>query len=284
MQYRNAPGPADGGASPGTSTLEDARAHARSQAAAAAGSGVTVPAGDAADLPPGVDAAAVVWDETLPGGGYAARRLPRGAVLRLTDLDGDACAALVVHRADHTAERLNVADTVKVQWQAYLGPGALLLSDMGRSLMTVVADTSGRHDALCGCTTAATAGGAWADRPNGRDLLCLGLAKHGLARRDLPPNVNLFAAVRVDADGALHFDPSGTPGAHVDLRADLDVLVTVADVTHPLDARPDHVPTPLRLTAWRAIPPGEDDPFRAATPERERAFLNNDELLAGGSR
>jgi hypothetical protein len=276
MEYRKSDGT--------TNTLDAARAHARGQAAAAAGSGVTVPSTAADGLPVGVDAGSVIWDEIVPGGGYASRRLPRGAVLRLTDLEGGACVALVVHRADHPVERLNVADTVKVQWQAYLGPGALLLSDMGRSLMTVVEDTSGRHDALCGCTNAATSGGAWTGVPNGRDLLCLGLAKHGLSRRDLPPNVNLFAAVRVGDDGSLHLDPDGAAGVHVDLRADLDVLVTVADVAHPLDTRPDHVPTPTRLTAWRAEPPDGDDPFRRATPERERAFLNNDELLAGGGR
>ena len=47
--------------------------------------------------------------------------------------------------------------------------------------------------------------------PNGRDLLCLGLAKHGLGRRDLPPNVNLFTGVRVADDGALVFDPRACP-------------------------------------------------------------------------
>ena len=61
--------------------------------------------------------------------------LPRGAVVRLTDLEGDACANLLVYNAAQPFERLNVADTVKVQWQAYLGAGSLLLSDMGRVLL-----------------------------------------------------------------------------------------------------------------------------------------------------
>jgi urea carboxylase-associated protein 2 len=267
---------------PPTSTLEDARAHARSQAASTASAGVTVPAATATDLPPSADPSTVIWDEQVPGGGYASRRLPRGAVVRITDLDGDACVALAVHRAEHPQERLNVADTVKVQWQAYLGEGALLLSDMGRSLMTVVADTSGRHDALCGVTTRADAGGAWTAAPNGRDLLALGLAKHGLARRDLPPTINLFKAVRVEPDGALVLDVASPPGAHVELRADLDVIVTLADTPHPLDER-GSTPTAARVTAWTAPHPSPD-PFRGTSPERERAFENDDELLAGGAR
>jgi urea carboxylase-associated protein 2 len=267
---------------PSTSTLEAARAHARSQSAAAAGGGVTVPATAAGDIPSGIDSASVIWDELVPSGGYASRRLPRGAVVRLTDVEGDACVAVAVHRAEHTTERLNVADTVKVQWQAYLGEGALLLSDMGRSLMTIVADTSGGHDALCGVTTMATGQGAWEATPNGRDLLALGLAKHGLGRRDLPPTVNLFTAVRVDDDGALALDDAVRPGAHVELRADLDVILTLANTPHPLDQR-GQATTPVRVTAWTAVHP-TPDPFRDTSPERQRAFENDDELLAGGAR
>ena len=90
------------------------------------------------------------------GGVYLAAELGIfGAKLRLTDLDGDTCAGLGLHRADRPAERLNVADTVKVQWQAYLGPGSLLLSGQGRVLAAVVEDTSGRHDAFCGTSTRA---------------------------------------------------------------------------------------------------------------------------------
>lgn len=270
--------------SPSTATLESARAHARSQAGTDDAPGVTIPARTATDLPAGVEPADVVWDEVVPGGGYAARRIPRGSLLRLTDLDGDACVALVLHRADHPVERLNVADTVKVQWQAYLDRGALLLSDMGRVLATLVEDTSGEHDALCGCSTRADGEGAWTSTPNGRDLLCLGLAKHGLSRRDLPPNVNLFVSVRVDDDGSLRHRPSIEPGAHVTLRAEMDLLVTLADVPHPLDDRPGWNVSPVRVTAWRAGPLPDEHAFRATTPERHRAFENTDELLAGLSR
>ena len=169
---------------PSTSSLHGARDHARSQA----GRG----GADRRSHDPGPDRPSL-WDETVGVGGYAGRRLPRGAVLRIADDVGDACVHLVVFNADSPAERLNVADTVKVQWQAYLGPGALLLSDMGRVLMTIVADTSARHDALCGRRTGrgqrrpGTATGRSARRhPSARDLLVLAGAKHGLERRDLP--------------------------------------------------------------------------------------------------
>ena len=116
----------------------------------------TVPARDAIGV---VDRAGetiaperMLWDDVVGPGGESSHVLPRGAVVRLTDVDGDACANLLVYNAAQPLERLNVADTVKVQWQAYLGAGSLLLSDMGRVLLSIVADTSGTHDALCGAS------------------------------------------------------------------------------------------------------------------------------------
>jgi len=271
-----------------TSTLEQARAHARRQAGSASASGPTIPATAAIDLPTGVDAADVIWDEQLSGGGYASCLLPRGAVLRITDLEGDACVHLIVVSAANPADRLNVADTVKVQWQAYLEQGALLLSGLGRALATIVADTSSRHDCLCGCLNRRSAaghygGGApWCPTPATRELLLLAAAKRGLDRRDVVPGINLFKGVRVAPDGSLSFEGAPRPGRHVELRAELDLQVLLADAPHPLDDRPDYIATPVRCTAWCAAVPAAA-PLEADTPERRRALLNVDALLAQGS-
>ncbi len=73
----------------------------------------------------------------------------RGAIVRLADLEGDGCAHVAIHHAALPSERLNLADTVKVQWQMYPSTGSALLSDRGRVLMTIESDTSGRHDTIC---------------------------------------------------------------------------------------------------------------------------------------
>jgi urea carboxylase-associated protein 2 len=270
-----------------TASLDGARAHARSQAdSAPVATMATVPVDRAVDLPDGVDARRLRWDETLAAGGYAARRLPRGTVLRITDLDGDACVNVQLVNANDPAERLNPPDTVKVQWQAYLGPGALLLSGQGRALATIVADTSGRHDALCGHANRRAHearfghGGVHGPSPAPRDLLALGLARFGLTRRDIGAGVNLFKTVRVGDDGSLAFAAPGGEPAHVELRCELDLIVVVAAAPHPIDPRPDYTAGPVRLTAWAAERPAPD-PFRATTPERERAFQNTDDHLLG---
>jgi urea carboxylase-associated protein 2 len=269
---------------PSTASLESALAHARAQAGRTADTQATMPPSSATDRPDGVAPGEVTWDETVGSGGYASLRLGRGHRLRLRDLAGDTCANLQLHRADQTSERLNPADTVKVQWQAYLAPGALLLSDLGRVLATIVDDTSAGHDALCGPSTRAGNelryghGAAHGLHASARDLLALAAARHDLGRRDLTSGINLFASVPVADDGGLHLAaPSGVPG-HVELRAELDLIVLVAVAPHPLDDRPAGAVGPVHLTAWRAQHP-DPDPFRATTPERQRAFERTEALV-----
>lgn len=134
-----------------TATTYGARDHARAQDGTRAEAMPVVPSADWPNPP--CEAGHLVWAESVAGGNYTHRVLARGTELRLTDLRGDACAHLLLYVADRPWERLNVADTVKVQWNAYLGEDRLLLSDQGRVLASVVADTSGRHDTLCGTST-----------------------------------------------------------------------------------------------------------------------------------
>lgn len=280
----------DAGASmSSTDSTWGARDHARAQAGTRVEAMPTLPASSAADVPDGVNRADLTWAETVAGGGYTTKVLARGTTLRLTDRAGDACAHLLLYNADQPFERLNVADTVKVPWQAYLGPEHPLLSDQGRVLASIVADASGAHDALCGTSTAGVNaerfgdGSAQGPSPAGRELLILAAAKHGLTPRDLPPSVSFFQGVRVTEDGGLQFTGSAGAGTYVELRCELPVIVLIANVPHPLDPRPDYTCTPLEVVAWRGAPTTPSDPLWAASPELERAFLNTaDYAIARG--
>lgn len=243
-------------ASTTTASTDGARTHARSQAAAAA---MRVPA-----TPEGIDPTRLVWSESVPGGSYTARVLGRGSRVRLVDPDGSACANLLLFRADATWERLNVADTMKVPWQAYLSVGHPLLSDQGRVLATIVADTSGHHDVVCGMTPAAQAS------------MLLAAIKHGMDVRDIGPSASFFQGVRVAADGSLQFTGSAGPGAAVDLLIHLPVVVALVNSAHPLD--PAAQTTALDVVAWRAdeelCTPVNDD------PEYLRALFNTESTWA----
>ncbi|WP_194815975.1 DUF1989 domain-containing protein [Nocardia sp. XZ_19_385] len=235
---------------PSTSSTAGARAHARAQAAAA---NFVVPA--VAD----VDGSKMTWAQRIPAGGYANVVLGRGTRIRFSDPDGAACAHLLLLRADAPWERLNVADTVKVPWQAYLSSGHPLLSDQGRVLATLVADSSGHHDTLCGPTAA------------GRDLLRLAGVKQGLEPRDIAPTVSFFRGARVESDGALVATGSGGPDGSVDLLVHLPVVLLVANAPHPLDDRPT---TDLDIVAWSA--PEELLALTNSDPEYLRAVENTE--------
>ncbi len=253
---------------PSTASLHGARDHARSQA----GDGGDRPARDGRRR----RRRACGTRRSAPAA-TPADELPRGTVLRIADARRRRLRA--PRRATtprDPAERLNVADTVKVQWQAYLGPGAVLLSDMGRVLMTIVADTSARHDALCGATQRARSTTArygarrrsTAPTPSARELLVVAAAKHGLDAPRPADRASTCSSRRVvDDDGALRFDGDPRPGAAVELRAELDVIVLLANVPHPLDDRPGvHVARPVRAARRGGADPAADDPLRTSTP------------------
>lgn len=238
-----------------------------------------LPASSSSYAPDGVAADELTWAETISPGGYTHLRVARGTRIRLDDPTGDACAHVLVFNAVAPGERLNVADTVKIPWQAYLGEGHPLLSGDGRVLATIAADSSGRHDAFCGTTTDAWNARKHGDAapegpsPSGHGLLRLAGAKHGLTARDLPPAVSFFQGVRVAVDGALEW--LGSAGAaHVELLAELPLIVLIANVPHARDPRTDYIVGPLRVHAWRSRATIPDDPRFSATPERERAYRN----------
>ncbi|MGW4121133.1 DUF1989 domain-containing protein [Nocardia sp. NPDC004711] len=235
-----------------TANTTGARDHARSQAAAAERVGP--------ELPVDVDIAKITFAQRIPAGGYANAVLARGTRVRLSDPFGAACAHLLLLRAESPWERLNVADTVKVPWQAYLGVGHPLLSDQGRVLATVIADSSGRHDTLCGPSPAA------------RQSLRLAGVKQGLEPRDIGPTVSFFRGVRVESDGALTITGGAAAGTAVDLLVHLPVTLLVANAEHPLDPTP---PTELDLVAWSA--PEELAHAHGTDPEYLRAVENTEQ-------
>jgi hypothetical protein len=269
-----------------TATTDGARDHARAQEGRVVEHMPTIPATGYQPVPDEVDAATLVWAERVAPGGYTHRRVAAGTTVRLADPHGDACAHLLLYRADEPWERLNVADTVKVQWQAYLHAGQLLLSDQGRVLASIIGDTSAHHDAICGTSTRVWnerrygAGEPGSATPAGRDLLILAAAKHGLGVRDIPPSVSFFQAVRVDPmTGQLVWAGSEGP-SWVTLRAELPLIVLIANTTHPIDPRAEFTCSTLEVLAWPGPPTALDEWPANASPEAGRAFLNNHEELA----
>jgi urea carboxylase-associated protein 2 len=270
-----------------TATTAGARDHARAQGDTVVAHMPTVPASRYGEIPDGIDPSHMVWAENVAPGGYAHKALAPGTVVRLRDVEADACAHLLLFRAGEPWERLCVADTVKVQWQAYTTAGQLLLSDQARVLATVLSDTSGCHDSMCGTSTLVGnterygSGSPEGPSPAGRELFVLAAAKHGLSPRDLPPSISFFQGVRVEPSTG-HLDWVGSCGqpSVVELRAEMPLLLLVANTAHPLDPRPQWHNSALEILAWTGEVSTPDDAHWAGTPERQRAFLNTAEDMA----
>ena len=234
----------------------------------------------------------LLFEETLPGGGLWSCALRRHTTLRLTDLAGGANVGLMAYNADQPLDRLNLPDTLKAQYTAKLTRGHVLMSDMGRALLSITADTAGWHDPLGGHGNAALVqrnyGVATYQEKrndwhrNAHDNFLIELGKHGLGKRDLVANVNFFSRLDADAEGAMKFHPGNSAaGAHVDLRAEMNVLVVLNTCQHPLDPNPRYAPRPVRLTVLKTPPPGPDDFCRNFRGENQRSFILTERLFPG---
>jgi uncharacterized protein len=227
-----------------------------------------------------IDPAAIVFSETIPGGWYANYRLKAGERLRIASPAGQSAVALLAWNAADTSERLNHADTIKIQWTAALGKGRLLFSDMGRVLLSVVEDTSAAHDVLAGGLNAAGVVRKYGDDPrlrNTRTNFVLAAAKFGLDVRDIPPFISFFAPVIVAETGALDWqDGVRRPGDFVELRAEMDLLVALSNCPHPLDPAPQYTAAPVDVALLRPASVEGEDFCRTATPEAVRGFENTD--------
>ncbi len=221
---------------------------------------------------------AIIHREVIPAGWYWSTRLNRGDTLRLVNTTGASTVSLLAWNAADPSERLNHADTIKVQWAARLQKGRVLLSDMGRALLGITEDTSAAHDAVVGGSTAATNQAKYrnGDFRNTRDNFILAASKLGLDRRDVHPCVSFFAPVAIDADGKFVWSVQRrAKGDFVDLRAEMDLLIALSNCPHPLDPAESYPQGSVEILRYHAVRPAADDLCRTATAEAIRAFENN---------
>ena len=231
-----------------------------------------------------------ILDAALPPGASWSRVCRRGTALTLTDLEGGANVAALLYRADDPLERYCMPDTLKAQHVSRITAGVALYSDMGRVLASVTEDTCGWHDTITGHATAVHVAARWGDvsyqearnewRRSARDALLVELAKHGLGARDLVANLNFFTKVVAGEAGELGFvSGNSAAGAAVTLRFELDALVVLSSVPHPLDPAPAWSPRPVRLALRRVDGATHDDAVRGACAENERGFAASEAAL-----
>jgi hypothetical protein len=229
----------------------------------------------------------------VPGGAAWSLVVPRSRTIRLSCAGrGTANVSMLLYADRERSERLNVPDTLKAQMSARIKPGVVLMSDMGRALVSVTGSSLDWHDAITGHgldrdlakygkSSYAADRNDW--RRSARDGLLQELAKHDLSARDLHATVNWFTKVAPAGDdrGTLTFASGhASAGDWVELRTELDVLVVLTTSPHPMDPSTTWQPAAVEIAISKASPPGDDDACRLFRPESGRALALAERGLA----
>jgi hypothetical protein len=203
-------------------------------------------------------------DKTLSGLGEAVRdeivaaRAPwscvvrRGQTLRIVDLKGNQAVDFLVYSLADDAERYSAQDTIAAQENIFLRTGSVLRSNEGAPMMTITGTSVAYHDTIggaCSCESNALRYGHHTKAQHACvDNFLLANAAYGRSKRDMVSNINWFMNVPVEADGSLGIvDGISAPGLHVDLRAEMDVVIVVSNCPQINNPCNGFDPTPVRM-------------------------------------
>ena len=202
-----------------------------------------------------LQAADALMDTVIAAQGRWSYVLQRGQTLRVIDLEGQQAVDALFYAAQDTAERYSAHDTLLTQQSAYIELGTRLMSNEGRLMLSVTADSTGRHDTSAGCcsceSNAVRFGESTKYQHACRDNFVLELGKHGMSKRDIVPNVNLFMNVPIDESGDfVVVDGISPPGSYVDLKAEMDVLCVFSNCPQVNNPCNGFNPTPVGVLIW----------------------------------
>lgn len=210
-----------------------------------------------------LDMQRAIYDFTLNAGEPWLHEVEQGQIFRILDLEGNQAVDTLFYRTGDPAERYSAQDTIREQRNVYLTAGSVLRSNFGNPMMTIVADTCGRHDTLGGACAAESNAVRYAlekrHMHNCRDSFlnaishCTCGAGALMSKRDIVSNVNFFMNVPVTPLGGLTFeDGISAPGKYVEMRAEMDVTVLISNCPQLNNPCNGYNPTPVRLAIWEA--------------------------------
>jgi urea carboxylase-associated protein 1 len=203
--------------------------------------------------------ASAIYRHVIPAGEPWMHEIAKGQYFRIVDLGGNQAVDTLFYNAHDYSDRYSAQDTIQTQRNLYLTTGTRLMSTGGTALLTIVADTCGRHDTL---------GGACANESNmvryaiekrymhacrSSFLKAVIECGRGMDKRDIANNINFFMNVPVTPEGRLTFeDGISEPGKYVEMRAETDVLALISNcpqLNNPCNA---YNPTPVEVMIWDA--------------------------------
>ena len=198
-----------------------------------------------------------VYDQTVLAGDHWMHEVKSGQTFRIVDLEGNQAADTLFYDAQNPTNRYSASDTIQSQGKLYLTTGTELKSIEGDTLLTIVADTCGRHDTLGGACSRESNTMRYAfEREHMhacRDSFLCGVTEwgHGLGKRDVTCNINFFMNVPVTPEGGLTFeDGISSPGRYVEMRAERDVIALISNCPQLNNPCNGYNPTPVQVLIW----------------------------------
>jgi uncharacterized protein len=216
---------------------------------------MTSPTGTSLRASPRFDPAAAIYDMVVAAESPWSHVIKVGQTLRIVDVESQQAVDALFYNAHNFAERYSAQDTLRVQRSAYLSAGAELVSNEGRTMARIVADTCGRHDTSAGCcsceSNAVRFGEATKYQHACRENFILELGRHGMSKRDIVSNINFFMNVPIDGSGNFTVvDGVSDPGGYVDIVAEMDVLCVLSNCPQINNPCNGFNPTPIRVLIW----------------------------------
>ena len=192
------------------------------------------------------------YDQIVPARAPWAVVVKKGQTLRIIDLEGNQAVDCILYNANDDAERYSAPDTIAGQKNIFLTTGTKLMSTEGNVMMTITADTCGRHDTIggaCSCESNTLRYGHHTKHQHACVENFLNAHSwRGMGKRDMTSNINWFMNVPVEPDGSLGIvDGISAPGKYLDLRAEMDTLVVISNCPQINNPCNGFNPTPVRL-------------------------------------
>ncbi|EJC83782.1 urea carboxylase-associated protein 1 [Rhizobium leguminosarum bv. trifolii WSM2297] len=179
----------------------------------------------------------------------------KGQTIRIEDSLGQQAIDTLFYRADGFSERYSNQDTMRMQGAAYIGIGTKIMSNEGNVMLTMTANSCGRHDTsagACSCESNTVRFGHGTKYLHAcRDNFVLEISKHGMGKRDIVPNINFFMNVPIKPNGEMTIvDGISAPGDYVELVAEMDVLCVISNCPQINNPCNGFDPTPIRVLIW----------------------------------
>lgn len=228
----------------------------------------------------------IILNEIFPSSVKWSKIIKRGQTIQLKAKGDNASLSAMFYNASNVAERFNSADTVKIQWNAFLEKGKVMFSEMGRVLFAITDDTTnGLFDTLGGISNDRIIKESFKDDAtfqscrNGYyksdyENFLIELGKYGMTKKDLIPALNLFRKVDVKDGSKLVLNPrTAAQDDYIELTAMMDVLLVLSNTPHAMDKSGVYNPSDIEITIFESVP-FKDEDYENYSPEAKRGFIN----------